>query len=113
MNYLKYKIVERLRIDLNLPLSNIANILNISERTLARRKKEGQFHEKESRRLSQFLELIKIAEDVMGDRETAIIWLKSSKRLFKGVSPIEYAYTESGLNEVVDFLGRIDHGVFS
>ncbi|KKN80466.1 hypothetical protein LCGC14_0329110 [marine sediment metagenome] len=49
----------------------------------------------------------------MGDRETAIIWLKSSKRLFKGVSPIEYAYTESGLNEVVDFLGRIDHGVFS
>ncbi len=45
--------------------------------------------------------------------EAAREWLKSPLPALAGKTPLEFADTEPGAQEVEDLLGRIEHGVFS
>jgi len=92
---------------------NLAETVNITLRTLARRKNEGYFQSDESERLLRLGLLFDRAMIVIGDRETAKQWFKSPKKALGGKSPLEYADSEIGAREVEDILGRIEHGIFS
>lgn len=108
-----YEAVGSIQRYLDISIDKIGVILNSSPRTLSRRKKEGRLNFSESERLYRLAVLIEHTEKVLDGREAALKWLKSSKRALAGESPLDYADTGVGVNEVIDLLGRIEHGVFS
>ena len=108
-----YKTVESVRATLEISLTEFGQIINIAPRTLSRRKKEGRLHTDESERLYRVVALVERASEVLEDESKAIRWLKSPKRALDGKTPLEYADTQVGIEEVKELLGRIEHGVFA
>lgn len=98
--------------EIDLPEAQVATLLQIASRTLARRKKEGHLQLAESERVFRLGSLFEKAIQVLGDKESAQHWFKSNKKALNGKTPLEYSDTEVGAREVEDLLGRIEHGVF-
>jgi putative toxin-antitoxin system antitoxin component (TIGR02293 family) len=91
-----------------------AAILRIPERTLARRKKENRLSTDESERLLRMANLFEESLSLFeGDREAAVHWLSTPKKVLRNQSPFHFARTEVGAREVENLIGRIEHGVFS
>ena len=93
--------------------SQLAATVNIPGRTLSRRAREGRLHSDESERVVRIARLFIRAVQVLGDNDRARQWLKTPKRALAGVTPLEYADTEPGAEEVLNLLGRLEHGVFT
>jgi putative toxin-antitoxin system antitoxin component (TIGR02293 family) len=95
-------------------VSQIAVLLGIPERTLARRKSSGRLNWEESERL---LRLSAVYEDALqlfeGDSVSSMAWLTSSQKALGSQTPLVHARTEIGAREVEDLVGRLEHGVFS
>ncbi|HIO97126.1 MAG TPA: DUF2384 domain-containing protein [Leucothrix sp.] len=108
-----YKTVEAVRETLEIPLAEFGKIINIAPRTLSRRKKEGKLHTDESERLYRVAILLERATEVLESKATAVHWLKSPKKSLGGQTPLDFADTEVGIEEVKELLGRIEHGVFA
>ena len=104
---------DRLQAELGVTSVRLAVTVNIAPRTLARRKKEGRLHCDESERVLRIARLFDRAIDVLGDAAVARQWLMAPKRALGGVVPLDFADTEPGAEEVLDLLGRIEHGVFA
>ena len=99
---------------LDLPLKAIAKIADISESTLARRrKKKGRLKADESDRIVRIARLRDRTVEVFEDEQRANRWLKTPLRALDDHSPLKYAESELGAQEVMNLLGRIEHGVFS
>ena len=93
--------------------SDLADALNISERTLLRRKREGMLSPEESGKLVRFARIVERAEMVFEDAEAALSWIQSPNASLGGVTPLSLLDTEIGADSVLDTLGRIEHGVFA
>lgn len=104
---------DKLRAQMDLSATDLANVINLAPRTLSRRRKSGRLFTDESERLFRIASLFDRAVDVLGDRETARQWFKGPKRALGGQTPLQFADTEPGANEVAALLGRLEHGVFS
>jgi putative toxin-antitoxin system antitoxin component (TIGR02293 family) len=99
---------------LDLPLKTVAQIADISESTLARRrKKKARLKADESDRIVRIARLRDRTVDVFEDEQRANRWLKTPLRALGDNSPLKYAESELGAQEVMNLLGRIEHGVFS
>ena len=97
-----------------MPIAEIANVLEIPERTLARRKARGKLARDESERLLRLSTVFeKTVELFEGDVPAAVAWLKSSKAALGHQSPLDYTRSELGAREVEDLIGRLEHGVFA
>jgi putative toxin-antitoxin system antitoxin component (TIGR02293 family) len=99
--------------NLNISEKALANTLNIALSTLARRKKTGRLTFEESERVYRIARLYDRACEVFEDIEMARKWLRETSWALGDVSPLEFAETELGAQEVDDLLGRIEHGVFT
>ncbi|MEX2542064.1 MAG: antitoxin Xre-like helix-turn-helix domain-containing protein [Trueperaceae bacterium] len=104
---------DKLRGTLEMTRVELATVIGISERTLARRLKAGRFNSDESERIYRMARLLAMATDVLESGKEASVWLKTPKRYLKGTAPLSYADTEVGAQAVERLLGRIEHGVFS
>jgi putative toxin-antitoxin system antitoxin component (TIGR02293 family) len=104
---------DRLREKLDVPEKRLASTVNIAYRTLSRRKKEGRFKTDESERVLRIAKLYEKALDVLEDDEITRQWFKMPAKALGGKTPLEYADTEPGAQEVEDLLVRIEYGVFS
>ena len=92
----------------------LAELVQISNRTLHRRQKEGKLKADESGRLLRFARIFTCAVDLFeGDKPAAQNWLSSDNRALKGESPLEASRTEEGAREVENLITRLEHGVFS
>jgi putative toxin-antitoxin system antitoxin component (TIGR02293 family) len=103
----------RLRERLDVPEKMLASTVNIAYRTLSRRKKEGRFKTDESERVLRIAKLYEKALDVLEDAELTRQWFKMPAKALGGKTPLEYADTEPGAQEVEDLLVRVEYGVFS
>ncbi|MCF8079201.1 MAG: DUF2384 domain-containing protein [Desulfobacterales bacterium] len=107
-----YSLVERLRSDLSLSTGEIGELIDITPRTLSRRKKEGRLAKDESERTVRIGRLWEKAVDVFdGDEDRARKWFKSPAFSLGDKTPLEFADTEPGAQEVFNLLGRIEHGL--
>jgi putative toxin-antitoxin system antitoxin component (TIGR02293 family) len=63
----------------------------------------------------KMLESIRIAaiELFEGDIESAETWLNTERKSFKNRKPIQMIRSDAEYQEVIDFIGRLEHGVFS
>lgn len=93
--------------------AELSAALGIPERTLARRKREGKLNSEESAKLIRLARVIERAEEVFEDFEAAIDWLKSANASLAAATPLSLLDTDIGAENVLDTLGRIEHGVFA
>lgn len=93
--------------------SDLARALNIPERTLVRRKREGMLSPEESAKLVRFARVVEQAEAVLEDADAALSWMQGHNAALGGVTPLSLLDTEIGADSVLDTLGRIEHGVFA
>jgi putative toxin-antitoxin system antitoxin component (TIGR02293 family) len=92
----------------------LADYLDIPNRTFARRRDAGSFDGRESEKLLRLAEIWDAALELFdGDDVRTRGWLMAPAFGLGNVAPIEYARTEFGGREVRALIGRIADGVFS
>lgn len=109
---LSFQALERLRQVLDVSGRDIADLLRIAPRTLARRKESGKLQPDESDRLLRLSRLVGLALTLFeGELQQARSWLSSPHPALGDESPLEFATTEVGAREVEHLIGRLEHGV--
>ena len=103
---------DQLKERLGISDSKLASIVQISNRTLNRRREKGRLRTDESERLLRLARIYDQAINVFGSDDAANSWLKHPVRGLGGNIPLEYADTAPGAEEVMSLLGRIAYGVF-
>src|SRR5271167_746836 len=106
-------VVEELMRASGLTLKELAGALDLSPRSLQRRRRSGRLAGFESDRLYRLARIVALAEQSLGDREHAVRWLKRSNRALGGIAPISAMDTELGARQVENVLGRIAYGGIS
>lgn len=97
-----------------IPLAEIATLIGLPPRTFARRKASGRLTSDESEKLLRISDIYEQAIGLFeGDREGALKWLTTPKKVLDNETPLQYSRTELGAREVEKFIGRLEHGVFS
>lgn len=90
------------------------NLVQISPRTLSRRKVEGRLHPDESDRLTRAARIFALAAELFdGDVDSARRWLTAAQPALGGSTPLEYASTDVGAREVESLIGRLEYGIAS
>ena len=102
------KLRDRLKVSDHL----LSNIVQISKRTLNRRRQDGRLKTDESERVLRIARVYDKALEVFESEEAVEAWLKKPARGLGQKIPLEYSDTDLGAQEVVNLLGRIEHGVF-
>jgi len=106
-------VVEELMRASGLTLKELASALDLSPRSLQRRRRSGRLARYESDRLYRFARIVALADEFLGDHEKAIRWLKRPNRALGGIAPVEALDTELGARQVENVLGRIAYGGIS
>jgi putative toxin-antitoxin system antitoxin component (TIGR02293 family) len=97
----------------DLSLGELASILGIPERTLARRKESKHLTPSESDRLYRVARSLALAQSVLGDVDKASVWIKRPNRALGDEIPLSLLDTEIGARQVEDALLRVAYGIFS
>ncbi|MEM1114287.1 MAG: antitoxin Xre/MbcA/ParS toxin-binding domain-containing protein [Pseudomonadota bacterium] len=112
---LKVKVIHRLAKQLDTSNKELMSWLRLSTSTADRWAKENKFLSTDyADKVVRYAKLLAQSEAMMqGDKDAALRWLKSPKRVLGGETPLERATTEAGADDVERLIGRIRHGVFS
>ncbi len=81
-------VVEELLQASGLTLKELAEALDLSPRSLQRRRRSGRLARFESDRLYRLARIIALAQQSLGDRQSAARWLKRSNRALGGASRV-------------------------
>jgi putative toxin-antitoxin system antitoxin component (TIGR02293 family) len=104
-----HAVVEELMQASGLTLKELADALDLSARSLQRRR-QGRLARFESDRLYRMARLLALARETLGDGPRASRWLKRTNRALGGMAPIAAIDTELGARQVENILGRIAYG---
>lgn len=103
--------LDSLRRNVNATNAELAQMLGISVRALAWRRRKGILTPFESERLYRVARVVGRVEEVFGNLTNGLAWLKSPNISLGGFTPISLLDTYVGGDWVVDTLGRIEHGI--
>ena len=106
-------VVEELMRASGLTLKELAGALDLSPRSLQRRRAGGRLARYESDRLYRLARIVAMANESLGDRARALRWLKRPNHALGGVAPVAAIDTELGARQVENILGRIAYGGIS
>jgi putative toxin-antitoxin system antitoxin component (TIGR02293 family) len=98
---------------LELPAKDLVPYLHISERTLQRYDENKKLSPELSDHLIQLARVYARALEVFEDNDKAIKWLKYPNVALGGVTPISCLDNFSGIELVLDELGRIEYGIYA
>jgi putative toxin-antitoxin system antitoxin component (TIGR02293 family) len=107
-----HAVLEELMRAAGLTLHELAEALDLSSRSLQRRR-HGRLARFESDRLYRLARLLALARESLGDAARASRWFKRTNRALGGVAPIAAIDTELGARQVENLLGRIAYGGIS
>lgn len=86
----------------------------VNPRTLKHRRTKNQpLSKEESERAVRAARILSRAQSVMGDKQSALEWLRKPKKRFEGRSPLAMISTEPGGRLVEEMLIQIDEGMFA
>jgi putative toxin-antitoxin system antitoxin component (TIGR02293 family) len=109
-----FKTMEALESRSGVALSQLATVIGIPGRTLARRRVSRRLTPEESERLLRISSVFEAAVDLFeGDAAAAVNWLNTPRKALGDRTPLAYARTEPGAREVENLIGRLEHGIFS
>jgi len=91
-----------------------ANMLHLSERTLQRyAKNNSSFEGIYTDRILLLQEMINLGLETFTSADAFYQWLKKDKPVMGQILNFQSLYSERGIQEVIDQLGRIQYGVYS
>jgi putative toxin-antitoxin system antitoxin component (TIGR02293 family) len=93
-----------------LTMRELAVCLDLSARSLQRRRREGRLARYESDRVYRLARIVALAKSSLGGRDAATRWLKRPNRALGGKAPLAVIDTEIGARAVEHVLGRIAFG---
>jgi len=109
-----YRTFERFQRNIDLQTEELAHLVQIRPRTLARRREAGRLTAEESDRLLRASRVFGKALALFeGDVEAARSWFSTPAPALANRTPQEVSATEVGAREVENLIGRLEHGVFS
>ncbi|MDQ6704381.1 MAG: DUF2384 domain-containing protein [Acidobacteriota bacterium] len=103
-------VIEEVMHAADLTLKQLAAALDLSPRSLQRRRGQGRLAVYESDRVYRLARIVALAKHYLGDNETAMRWLRRPNRALGGSAPLEMIDTEPGARKVENVLGRIAYG---
>ena len=92
---------------------DLADLMGVASRTLARRRTSQFLTPIESDRLYRVARTTLLATNVLGSLEKARLWLHKDNQALGGDSPLSLLDTEIGERQVEDLLNRINYGIVS
>jgi putative toxin-antitoxin system antitoxin component (TIGR02293 family) len=107
------KVVAEVMNAADLTLKELADSLDLSARSLQRRRGEGRLAKYESDRIYRLARIIALAKRYIGDEQKARRWLRRPNRALGGHAPLKLIDTEPGARAVENVLGRIAYGGLS
>ena len=110
---LPYASLEALMSKFGLDRQEVAAALHLSQRTIARRKKEQRLQTDESDRLLRLARVSAQATGTLGSEDKAAQWLRRPNRALGNQSLLDIIDTDIGAKQVEEVLGRIEHGNIS
>jgi putative toxin-antitoxin system antitoxin component (TIGR02293 family) len=110
---LSFKTLESLSRASCISVPELASIIEIPDRTLARRKIAGRLARDESERLLRICSIFEKAVELFnGDVREAVAWLRRPRRALADHTALAYSGTELGAREVENLIGQLEYGVF-
>lgn len=110
---LPYHALEAVMERFGLAQAEVAAVLGVPPRTMARRKRSRRLHPDESDRLIRLARLATQAVQVFGKEDKAAMWMHRPNRALGNQAPLNLLRTDLGAKQVEEVLGRIEHGVIS
>lgn len=111
---LPYEAFERFRLNLGLTAEELAMLVQIKLRTLARRRAKGRLTPEESDRLLRAARVVGRALALFeGNLSAARAWLSAPALALGSRTPEDVASTDLGAREVENLIGRLEHGIVS
>ena len=109
---LSHKAVSRVAEALHITTGQLAEFLPVTERTLQRHQKEKKNLDRDlSDHLLQIAKVFARCQEVMEDSARARRWLQTPNIPLGNIAPISLLDTYTGVEMVMDELGRIEHGI--
>ncbi len=105
--------VRQLATLLELTIRELAMLLSMNERTMARRLISGSLNKTESERLLLLKALAAHGLRVFEDQGKFNRWLRRPLEVLEAQSPLQLLDTATGFQVVDQILGRIEYGVYS
>jgi putative toxin-antitoxin system antitoxin component (TIGR02293 family) len=108
-----YYAFERYAVTSPLSMTDWSELLEISERSLQRYKKDNKiFDRMRSERIMEIARVLKKGVEVFGDKEKFIIYMNSKIIALGGIKPRELLDSSYGIKLLDEELTRIDYGMF-
>lgn len=98
---------------LSFTLSQMADLLPVSERTIQRYSSEDKFNSIVSEQILQIAEVAAKGKEVFEDKNKFLSWMNHPSKPLDNRTPASLLSSRFGVEMVLDELGRIEHGVFS
>jgi putative toxin-antitoxin system antitoxin component (TIGR02293 family) len=96
-----------------LTLTDWSGLLEISERSLLRYKKDNKtFDRMRSERIMEIVMVLRKGVEVFDDKEKFVIWMNSKILALGGIKPKELLDSSYGIKLLDEELTRIDYGMF-
>jgi putative toxin-antitoxin system antitoxin component (TIGR02293 family) len=106
-------VVEKLMRASGLTLKELASAVDLSPRSLQRRRRNGRLARYESDRVYRLARIIALANEFLGDHARAMRWLRRPNPALGNLAPLAAIDTEPGARQVENILGRIAYGGIS
>ena len=104
--------LDRLKDTLNVTEAELASVVGIPRQTLVRRRLRGVLRRDEGDRAATVARVFDMALSYFdGNRKQALEWLKHPNPALAGETPLERADTATGAGDVIDLIGRLEHGI--
>lgn len=104
--------LDRLKDTLDVTETQLASVVGIPRQTLVRRRLRGVLRRDEGDRAARVARVFNMALSYFdGNRERAIEWLKHPNPALGGETPLRRADTATGAGDVIDLIGRLEHGI--
>ncbi len=111
-NGLPASFLDHLKDTLEVTETQLAGVVGIPRQTLVRRKTQGILRRDEGDRAAMVARVFNTALSYFdGNREHALEWLKHPNPALSGETPLERADTATGAEDVIDLIGRLEHGI--
>ena len=107
-----YRTLARFSKATDMTLAEVGAVIQMTDRTLVRRKAQGRLDALESDRLLRASRIFSLAIDLFeGDRDAAKRWLETPQRALGGAIPLQFAASDVGAREVENVIGRLEDGI--
>ncbi len=104
--------LDTLRDALDVSETQLADMVGTARQTLVRRKSQGVLRRDEGDRAAVVAKVFNRAVAYFDfNRDDAIEWLKHPNPALGGETPLERANTAIGADDVIDLIGRLEHGI--